>query len=85
MQPWCRRLIPNRATCLAPMHVERRVQTPMMNWVWTRAKLVAKDGGLQQIARLARIRFQHENLPAHEVTVFADELGIHLLLKVGAA
>src|SRR5215510_8048328 len=56
-----------------------------MGWVWKRAKLVAKDDDPHRIARLARIRFQPEHLPAHEVMVFVDELDIHLLPKVGAA
>ncbi len=56
-----------------------------MGWVWKRAKLVAKDDDPQRIARLARIRFHIETLQAHEVLVFADELDIHLLPKVGAA
>jgi len=56
-----------------------------IGWVWKRAKLVAKDDDPQRIERLACIRFHHENLQAHEVMVFADELDIHLLPKVGAA
>ena len=56
-----------------------------IGWVWKRAKLVAKDDDPHRIERLARIRFQHEHLQAHEVMVFADELDIHLLPKVGAA
>jgi putative transposase len=56
-----------------------------MGWVWKRAKLVAKDDDPQRVERLARIRFHAENLQAHEVMVFADELDIHLLPKVGAA
>ena len=56
-----------------------------MGWVWKRAKLVAKDDDPHRIERLARIRFHHENLQAHEMMVFADELDIHLLPKVGAA
>src|SRR5262245_51743692 len=56
-----------------------------MGWVWKRAKLVAKDNDPHRIARLARIRFHHEHLQAHEIMVFADELDIHLLPKVGAA
>src|ERR671933_2772320 len=56
-----------------------------IGWVWKRAKLVAKDDDPQRIERLARIRFQHEHLRVHEVMVFADELDIHLLPKVGAA
>lgn len=46
---------------------------------------MAKDDDPQRVERLARIRFHHENLQAHEVMVFADELDIHLLPKVGAA
>jgi transposase len=56
-----------------------------IGWVWKRAKLVAKDDDPHRIERLARIRFQHEHLRAHEVMVFADALDIHLLPKVGAA
>ena len=56
-----------------------------IGWVWKRAKLVAKDDDPHRIERLARIRFQHEHLHAQEVMVFADELDIHLLPKVGAA
>lgn len=56
-----------------------------MGWVWKRAKLVAKDDDPHRIERLARIRFQSEHLQAHERMVFADELDIHLLPKVGAA
>lgn len=56
-----------------------------IGWVWKRAKLVAKDDDPHRIERLARIRFHHEHLQAHEIMVFADELDIHLLPKVGAA
>jgi putative transposase len=56
-----------------------------IGWVWKRAKLVAKDDDPQRIERLARIRFHYENLSAQEMMVFADELDIHLLPKVGAA
>src|SRR5215203_5007956 len=56
-----------------------------MDWVWKRAKLVAKDDDPQRVERLARIRFRAEQLQAHEVMVFADELDIHLWPKVGAA
>jgi DDE superfamily endonuclease len=47
--------------------------------------LVAKDDDPHRIGRLARMRYHHEHLQAHEVMVFADELDIHLLPKVGAA
>jgi putative transposase len=56
-----------------------------LGWVWKRAKLVAKDDDPHRIERLAWIRFHYENLRRHEVMVFADELDIHLLPKVGAA
>jgi transposase len=56
-----------------------------IGWVWRRAKLVAKDDDPHRIERLARMRFQHEHVRAHEVMVFADERAIHLLPKVGAA
>jgi hypothetical protein len=56
-----------------------------LGWVWKRAKLVTKDDDPQRVTRLARIRFHAERLHAQEVMVFADELDIHLLPKVGAA
>ena len=56
-----------------------------MGWVWKRAKLVAQDNDPQRVERLARIRWHAERLQAREVMVFADELDIHLLPKVGAA
>jgi hypothetical protein len=56
-----------------------------MGWVWKRVKLVAIDDNPQRVDQLARIRFHHEKLPAYAVLVFADELAIHLLPKVGAA
>ena len=56
-----------------------------LGWVWKRAKLVAKDDDPQRVERLAWIRFHTEQLHAHEMLVFADELDIHLLPKVGAA
>jgi putative transposase len=56
-----------------------------MDWVWNRAKLAAKADDPRRIERLARMRFHHDNLQAHEVMVFAEELDMHLLPKVGAA
>ena len=56
-----------------------------IGWVWKRAKLIAKDDDPHRTDRLALIRFHHETLQAHEVMVFADELDIHLLPKIGAA
>jgi transposase len=56
-----------------------------IGWVWKRAKLIAKDDDPHRIERLARIRLHPDTLRAHEVMVFADELDLHLLPKVGAA
>ena len=56
-----------------------------VGWGWKRATLVAKDDDPQRVERLARIRFRHEHLQAHDVMVCADALDIHLLPKVGAA
>jgi putative transposase len=56
-----------------------------VGWVWKRAKLVAKDDDPHRVARLARIRCCFEQLKVYEALVFADELDIHLLPKVGCA
>jgi putative transposase len=56
-----------------------------MGWVWKRAKLVAKDDDPQRVERLARIRWHAAQLQADERLIFADELDIHLVPKVGAA
>lgn len=56
-----------------------------IGWVWKRAKLVAKDDDPQRVHRLARIRWVLEQLTFCEALVFADELDIHLLPKVGCA
>jgi putative transposase len=56
-----------------------------VGWVWKRAKLVAKDDDPHRIERLARIRYHVEQLKFFEALVFADELDIHLLPKVGCA
>jgi putative transposase len=56
-----------------------------VGWVWKRAKLVAKDDDPHRVDRLARIRWVYEHLQLWEALVFADELDIHLLPKVGDA
>jgi putative transposase len=56
-----------------------------IGWVWKRAKLVAKDDDPHRVERLARIRCVFERLKLCEAMVFADELDIHLLPKVGCA
>jgi transposase len=52
-------------------------------WVWKRAKLIAKDDDPQRIEKLARIRWLFEHLGPKQLLLFADELDIHLLAKVG--
>jgi putative transposase len=90
---WCRTRW-SCATLAATLKGKHRVEVSAetvrrwlheIGWVWKRAKLVAKDDDPHRIDRLARIRFHHERLQAQEVMVFADELDIHLLPKVGAA
>jgi putative transposase len=56
-----------------------------IGWVWKRATLVAKDDDPHRVERLARIRFVYEQLRLGEALVFADELDIQLLPKVGYA
>jgi putative transposase len=56
-----------------------------IGWVWKRPKLVAKDDDPYRVARLAQIRRVFEQLKPSEAMVFADELDIHLLPKVGCA
>lgn len=55
-----------------------------MDYVWKRAKLVAKDPDPERVEKLARIRYLVETLPKTAALVFADELDIHLLAKVGS-
>jgi transposase len=56
-----------------------------VGWVWKRPKLVAKDDDPRRVERLARLRLTFEHLKHSEAMVFADELDIHLLPKVGYA
>jgi transposase len=53
-------------------------------YVWKRPSLVARDDDPARVSLLARIRWYWENLRPQEVLVFADELELHLLPKVGA-
>src|SRR4051794_29933756 len=55
-----------------------------LGWVWKRAKLVAKDNDPERASKLARIRRVFECLGPREALLFADELDLHLLPKVGA-
>jgi transposase len=88
---WCR----TRWSCAAlaaalkaKRHLEVSAETIRrwlheVGWVWKRAKLVAKDDDPQRTERLARLRWVWEHLRAQEILVFADELAIHRLPKVG--
>jgi len=54
-----------------------------MGYVWKRARHVAKDDDPERARKLARIRSVFEQLGASEAMLFADELDIHLLPKIG--
>jgi putative transposase len=54
-----------------------------LGWVWKRAQLVARDDDPERIAKWARIRHTCETLGKRTIMLFADELDIHLLPKVG--
>jgi transposase len=59
-----------------------------LGWVWKRAKPTARDDDPERAEKLARIRRRYEQLEAlgpsgKRVMLFADELDIHLLPKVG--
>ena len=53
-------------------------------YVWKRPSLVARDDDPARVTLLARIRLHWEGLRPREALVFADELELHLLPKVGA-
>jgi transposase len=55
-----------------------------LDWVWKRAKLAAKDNDPERASKLARIRGVFEQLGPRQALLFADELDLHLLPKVGA-
>jgi transposase len=54
-----------------------------LDWAWKRAKPIARDDDPERVERLAKIRFAFEHLGSRAVMVFADELDIHLLSKIG--
>lgn len=88
---WCR----TRWSCAslaAQLKIQRGVDVSsetMRRWlhemdlVYKRAKLSAKDDDPERVAKLAQIRHTFENLGSKAVMLFADELDIHLLSKVG--
>lgn len=88
---WCRTRW-SCATLAAQLKINRGIEVStdttrrwlhQLGWVWKRAKLVAKDDDPQRIAKLARIRSIFEQLTPKQLLLFADELDIHLLSKVG--
>jgi transposase len=54
-----------------------------LDWVWKRTKLSATDDDPQRVAKLSRIRYVFESLRVGTTLLFADELDIALLPKVG--
>jgi transposase len=71
---------------LAQIKVSRetvRLELKAAGYVWKRAKLKGRDDDPERAKRLARIRLLLENQRPDELILFADELDIDLLPKVG--
>src|SRR3989441_142969 len=88
---WCRTRW-SCATLAAQLQLQRGIAVSAstmrrwvhaLGWVWKRAQLVARDDDPQRVEKLARIRHTLETLGKRAVVLFADELDIHLLPKVG--
>jgi transposase len=88
---WCRTRW-SCATLAAQLKVNRGIEVSAdttrrrlheLGRVWKRAELIAKDDDPQRALKLARIRWIFEHLGAKQLLLFADELDIHLLPKVG--
>jgi len=88
---WCRTRW-SGATLAAQLRLQRGIAVSAstmrrwlhaLGWVWKRAQLVARDDDPQRVEKLARIRHTLETLEKRAVLLFADELDIHLLPKVG--
>jgi len=88
---WCRTRW-SCATLAAQLQLQRGIEVSSstlrrwlhaLGWVWKRAQLVARDDDPQRVEKLARIRHTLETLGKRVVVLFADELDIHLLPKVG--
>jgi transposase len=89
---WCRTRW-SCATVALELHARRGITVSAetvrrwlhaVDWVWKRAKLIAKDDDPQRVEKLARIRYAFEQVRAGLVLFFADELDISLLPKVGS-
>jgi transposase len=90
---WCRTRW-SCATLAATLHTKHGIEVSAetvrrwlqeLDWLGKRAKLVAKEDDPHRVQRLARRRFHHDNLHAHQGMVCAAERDIHLLPQVGAA
>ena len=71
---------------LAQIKVSREtvwLELKAAGYVWKRAKLKGRDDDPERAKRLARIRLLFENQRPDELILFADELDIDLLPKVG--
>jgi len=88
---WCRTRW-SWATLAVQLHLQRGLAVSAstlrrwlhhLGWVWKRAQWVARDDDPQRIEKLARIRHVWETLGKRAILLFADELDIHLLPKVG--
>ncbi len=88
---WCRTRW-SCATLAAQLQLQRGIMVSAstirrwlyaLGWVWKRAQVVARDDDPQRVEKLARIRHVRETLGKRAVVLFADELDIHLLPKVG--
>ena len=88
---WCRTRW-SCATIALELHTRRGVEVSAetvrrwlheLDWVWKRAKRIAKDDDPQRVEKLARIRVAFEQVEAGGALFFADELDISLLPKVG--
>jgi DDE superfamily endonuclease/Winged helix-turn helix len=55
-----------------------------LGWGWKRAQVVARDDDPQRVEKLAGSRHPLEPLGKRAVLLFADDLALHLLPKVGS-
>jgi transposase len=82
---WCQTLAlqlrAQRSVAVSRETIRRWVQD--VGYVWKRARHVARDDDPERITKLARIRAIIEGLLPTEALLFADELDIHLLPKIG--
>jgi transposase len=89
---WCRPRW-SGATLALQLQVQRGIRVSAetvrrclhaLDWMWKRTKLAAKDNDPERASKRARIRSVSEHLGRRKALLFADELDLHLLPKVGA-